>query len=654
MTYTKPFSLYLASLMLILGLMAVVTAPVRAADEAAVNTTGNAEAALHVLAYLSVDYPATVREGKIINAAEYAEQQEFATRLVALMEALPPGPQNARFQQQARQLLGLINARAEGDKIKAISSTLSNDLIVTFRVATAPRRLPDIQSAAVIFQAQCSGCHGAEGYGDGPDAVGLDPAPANFHDRERQDQLSLYGLYNTITQGVEGTAMRGFVGELDNEQRWALAFYVGRMAFPPEMVQQGEQRWSEKPLVDLSGLQTLTALSMADARARWGEDGPPVMAYLRNHPELLLPKASANLTLARQRLDDSLKAYTAGDRERAQSAAVAAYLEGFEPLENGLRTRDPQLVGKIELAMASYRQALRKGAGVETVRTRQQEILGLLDEAESRLQDERLSSDAAFFSALIILLREGLEAILILAAVGAVLIKAGRRDALRYLHAGWISALLLGGVTWVLANFVIGISGAGREITEGVTALLASAVLLYVGFWLHGKTQGQRWQQFVKQRIQTALHGGALWVLALVSFLAVYREVFETVLFYQALWLQSTEEAGSALLGGIATAAGVLVLLAWIILRSSLRLPLKLFFNVNATIMLVLAVAFAGHGVNSLQEAGYLPVDPVNFIHVALLGIYPNLETLLTQGVLLLIIGAIIWFEHRRQPPARA
>ncbi len=639
--FTSPLTLLLA---LLLGLTGGATNAFAADD-----TLQDAEAALHVLDYLGVDYPATVSDGKILNPSEYTEQVEFATRLTTLMAKLPASdPAAARMRDQARQVHELIQQRAPGKQLKSISTTMSNDLILTYKVATAPRHLPDLAQAAATFQTHCSGCHGSEGRGDGPDAVGLKPAPANFHDRARQDQRSLYGLYNTISQGVQGTAMRSFADELNGDQRWALAFYVGSLAYPQDLLERGANHWQQQPPKELSGLTTLTALTMNEAQGRWGDDGSAVFAYLRLHPEQLMPKASENLTLARAKLADSLKAFSTGDREAAQSAAVAAYLEGFEPLENGLRARDPDLVQQIEKAMADYRQALRKSTSTDSVQVKHDQALALLNQAEARMQDERLSSSAAFFSAFIILLREGLEAILILAAVAAVLIKSGRRDALRYLHAGWISALLMGGATWALASFVIGISGAGRELTEGITALLASAVLLYVGFWLHGKTQGQRWQQFVKERIHNALQGGALWMLALASFLAVYREVFETVLFYQALWLQSTAEASTALLGGIATAAGTLVLLAWIILRSSLRLPLRLVFNVNATIMLVLAVAFAGHGINNLQEAGHLPVDSVAFPHIGLLGIYPNLEALLTQGALLLLIGGILWIERRR------
>src|SRR4030095_1027657 len=125
----------------------------------------------------------------------------------------------------------------------------------------------------------------------------------------------------------------------------------------------------------------------------------------------------------------------------------------------------------------------------------------------------------------------GLEPLLGGAAIGALLVKTGRRDALPYVHAGWIGALALGGVTWVTASYVVTVSGAGREVTEGVTALVAAVMLLYVGFWMHRHAHAARWKTFLEGRVQAALSGRTLWTLASISLLAGYREAFETVVF---------------------------------------------------------------------------------------------------------------------------
>ena len=189
-------------------------------------------------------------------------------------------------------------------------------------------------------------------------------------------------------------------------------------------------------------------------------------------------------------------------------------------------------------------------------------IHALLDRAQDKLSGDGLSPATAFFSSLLILLREGLEAILVLAAIIAFVRKTGRREAMPWIHAGWIGAVALGVVTWFVAERVITISGANRELTEGITALIAAGMLLYVGYWLHSKSYAQAWQHFIRDQVSAALGKGTVWALAGVSFLAVYREAFEIVLFYQALWVQAGESGRHAVLGGVAAAAVLLALLA--------------------------------------------------------------------------------------------
>jgi len=209
-------------------------------------------------------------------------------------------------------------------------------------------------------------------------------------------------------------------------------------------------------------------------------------------------------------------------------------------------------------------------------------------------------------------------------------------------------ALLLGVATWVAATYVVDVSGASRELTEGITALFAAAVLLYVGFWLHDKLHAQRWKEFIETRVHGALNQGTVWSIALVAFVAVYREVFETVLFYQALWLQAGGDGRHMVVMGFLSAAAVLVVLSWLIFKFSVRLPLRLFFGINSVLLYVLAVVFAGKGVAALQEAGKLPVSPIDFPTIDVLGIYPNLQALGLQLLLILAAAVFLMLNRRR------
>jgi high-affinity iron transporter len=235
----------------------------------------------------------------------------------------------------------------------------------------------------------------------------------------------------------------------------------------------------------------------------------------------------------------------------------------------------------------------------------------------------------------------------------AFLKKAERRDVLRYVHAGWIAALAAGGLTWGLATYLIDISGASRELTEGFSAIFAAIVLLGVGIWMHRKSMAGRWQAYVKQMLSAALTRRSAMMLFALSFITVYREVFETVLFYAALW---SEGNGVYLLGGLGTGAAILGVIAVVLLRTSARLPISQFFAASSALVAVLAVVLTGKGVAALQEAGIFNTTPLSMPSIDFLGVYPSMQTVLAQILILLVIVASIVFNIRsqKQPVAQS
>jgi len=511
----------------------------------------------------------------------------------------------------------------------------------------APRQIPDLEPAAADFATHCAVCHGATGHGDGPTAKGLTPPPADLTDGARMGEHSLFGLYNTITVGVKGTAMVGFPA-LGEARRWALAFYVSTLGVPAAERERGAALWRDGGgRGELRDLRALVMATPKEVAARGGRDAAAVLAYLASDPAALATGRESPLDLSARLIGESLDAYRRGDVARAQQLAVTGYLEGFELVEGSLTGADSALKSRVEAEMLRYRTMLQSRAPRETVEAQARTILGLLDTARQRLDAARLSPVTTFSSSLVILLREGLEAILVLAALIAMLIKSGRREALRYVHAGWIAALALGGVTWLAASYVVTLSGASREVTEGVTALIAAGMLLYVGFWMHRNAQAARWTAYLRSQVEAALSGRTRWALASIAFLAVYREAFETVLFYQALWIEAGPSGRVAVLGGFATAAVGLVLLGWLILKMGLRLPVGWFFGVGAALMAVLAVVLAGKGIAALQQAGRLPVEPVDLPTIPSLGVYPTWLGVLTQLAIVVLIVAAVAYSRR-------
>ncbi len=598
--------------------------------------------------YVGVDYSAAVENGAVISEFEYGEMQEFSGLIEDQVHALPAGETRDRLLPLATQLRDAVNAKAEPADVASIAKAMTAILLRSPALAAVPGSTPDLDAAHAVYAQQCASCHGATGHGDGPAVTAdMEPAPTDFTDTERAHARSLYGLYNTITLGVEGTAMPSFE-HLDKELRWALAFMVGSLHADAATLSAGERAFASTPYAQMPDMNALTTSTLDDVAERQGAEAASMHAWLRSNPGALAAVQPEPLDVAVAGVQNSVALYANGDAEAAHDAAIDAYLEGFELVEAALSTTQSALVLEVENAMTGLRLAIRNGLPESEVRAAGERAVALLEQARASQDGESLSPGVAFVSALVIMLREGLEAILVLGAMGAFLNKTGRRDALPWLHGGWVVALAVGVLTWVVSNYIVTISGATREITEGVTALIAAGVLFYVGFWMHSRLSARRWQEFIQHGIQSALDQRGLWALAGISFIAVYREVFETVLFYQALWAQVTLPAAeSSLLAGAVSGAVIIVGLAWAIFRFGVRLPLKQFFGVTAAIMIALAVIFAGKGIAALQEAGRLPLDPIAFPRVELLGIYPTVQSLGVQVIVLAAALALIVYNAR-------
>lgn len=620
--------------------------PVAHADEA---SEREAQTILHMLDYLSVDYGGSVLFGKILNEGEYKEQAEFAAQSLKLINRLPDHPLLPNMIKDAQKLANDVADKARAEEVSVEAQELRKNIIVAYNIPVSPRQVPDSKRAVVLYQQLCVRCHGADGHGNGPESEMLIPKPANFHDATRMGKRSVYGLYNTITLGVAGTAMPTF-SQLSDDERWGLAFLASNFHNLPERMDLGRRLWENREFKGaIPNLVALTTLTANEVSIDYGDNTRAVFEYLRAEPHALVATRHATLLFATEQLDHAMASYRANNMTEAQRFAIAAYLEGFEPMEISLVNLNAQLRLDIEHEMMAIRKLIYDGVPAEELATKIEKAKLLLGQADELLREGKLSITGAFISSLFVLLREGLEAILVLAAVIAFVVKSGQRNALVYIHAGWGGALMLGILTWMAATWLIDISGAGREITSGVTALFASAMLIYVGFWLHDKTHARAWQKFLKDKVGAALEQKTVWALALIAFFAVYRELFETVLFYQALWTQTTLDTRPALWGGMMTGGLTLFAVGWGFFRFGIRLPLAPFFSATSILLAIMAVIFAGQGVASLQEAGIVEISPVNFISLPMLGVLPTTETLMTQVAVIGILILCYRIPIRRQ-----
>jgi len=629
------------ALRLILLALALCLSVTANAEEPDVRTTWR------LLDYIAVDYASAVSEGRVADEFEYREMVEFSDVVARQIAALPDTKDNQALIRRSDQLRALIANKEPAERVGRLARALAASLLTAYPVPLAPSQAPDLDRARTLFAQNCASCHGAAGSAPPAAMQALDPPPIDFTDIDRARQRSAFGLYQVITQGLEGTSMASFAS-LSDEDRWALAFHAGSIAF--EDVAKGERIWREDDGIRqlVPDLETLAALTPESLAEQIGEDRAlAVMAYLRANPDAVGQANDAgSLAFVRDTLDRSLSAYRAGNREEARQLALSAYLDGFEPLEALLATRDGGLMREVEQALGQFRAGIESGANPSELQQLRARIDSLLARAEEALAPEAASEISTFLGAFTILLREGIEALLVVIAMIAFVKKSHRFEVLPYVHGGWIAALLAGVATWVLATYFVSISGASREMTEGIGALLAAVILVSVGIWMHGKSQAEEWRRYIQEKMGKALSRGSAWFLFGLAFVVVYREAFETILFYAALW---NPQSSGIILAGALSAVALLALIAWAMLRYSRKLPITQFFRYSAILIAILAVILAGKGVGAFQEAGVLSATFIAGLpRLAELGFFPTVETIGAQ--LLTLLALIAGFRVSRSP----
>jgi high-affinity iron transporter len=236
----------------------------------------------------------------------------------------------------------------------------------------------------------------------------------------------------------------------------------------------------------------------------------------------------------------------------------------------------------------------------------------------------------------------------------AFLAKMGASDRRRHVNAGILAAIVASLLTALALETVFQLSAAHQEALEGATMVLATVVLFYVSYWLLSKMEVVKWTHFVKSKVHDAVTHGSALALGMAAFLAVYREGFETVLFYKALLISAGPTGAAApVLAGMLTGFVILVGVYVAVNRFGVRLPLKPFFAVTSAFLYYMALVFAGAGIAELQEGGFVPLTPVAGVpRVPAIGLHPTVETLTAQGVLVVLaLVALVWtfvIEPRR------
>lgn len=362
----------------------------------------------------------------------------------------------------------------------------------------------------------------------------------------------------------------------------------------------------------------------------------------------------------RIKIVDLLQQYKDGKYDEAFATSRSAYLDSYEGIEIPLRPIDPDFTLDMEIKFAELRNLIQQHKPYTEVETKAIEIRNGLDESERLVTGTGLIAPSlAFTTSFSIIFREGLESALIIGAILTYLEASRNAHYKKHVYFGIVISIIATIITWFIAQFVIEISGASKELIEAIAGISAVAVLFWVSFWILNKVETKKWIEFVKAKVWQATTTGSVMVFAMLSFFTVYREGFETVLFYQAM-LSFAKNMESFVILGLVLGLAVIISVVFIIRKLGKRLPLRVLFGLTMGIGAYMSIAFIGNAIREFQEVGYVStthmfgIIPRLEINLATMtGIHPTLETTIAQIVLLSIyvIGSlyILILQPRRK-----
>ena len=599
------------------------------------------------------EYRIGVADGRIVAQAEVDEARLFLQESRRAAASLPSRP-GITPATTVDSLLALVSAVAPPDSldgaVRAFAAALAGHYDVV--LDQLPAKAPSLARGAQIYRDNCAGCHGDAGAGNGALGAGLDPPPADLTRWADLSDQSPLDYYRRVSIGVVGTAMPAFEARLPAEDRWAVALYASTLRLPAAAGTVPDSLRSFGASGRMSDAQLLAALgtphdSSAAALAR--------LAAVRTATTETDLAAGAVLDQVRAQVESTYALAQTRD-PGAGPKALDAYMT-FEQVEREVRAKNPSLATELEAEFAALRTQAASPEPAELTRVRERIAVGL--ESAERTLSDAVSPANLFVQSFIIMLREGLEAILVVGALMTFLVKMGASDRRRDINLGVGAAVGASLLTAVALETVIHLSPGHREALEGATMVLATVVLFYVSYWLLSKMEVAKWNHFVKSKLHDALTSGSALALASAAFLAVYREGFETVLFYKALFVSGGSAVGAMPVVAGMVAGGVILVGVYVAIhRFGVRLPLKPFFGVTSAFLYSMAFVFAGKGIAELQEGGLvtttiLPGAP----RLPALGIYPTAESLAAQALLVVLaLVALTWtfvLEPRRVPPRK-
>ena len=362
-------------------------------------------------------------------------------------------------------------------------------------------------------------------------------------------------------------------------------------------------------------------------------------------------------------IDEGVSTFKAGDAKGGKDKINDAYYKHYEitGMEKQVMARiSGSRVSQVEMEFSLLKKAMtdNDSAAVDqhlsTLTNYIREDANTLDGYTGKAADSATDSSgtspwiAQFLPSLLVILREGMEAILVVAAVLAYLAKAGHKNKAPIVWGGVALALALSVGLAFLFSYVTSLAGANQELLEGFAALFAVVMLIWVSNWMINKSSNKAWDEYIKKQTDASLSSGSLLGLAFISFLAVLREGAETILFYVPIVAAAGDKVHYVWIG-LAVGLVALVVIYLLIQFAAVRIPLRPFFTITSLLMAFMAFTFTGSGIGELQEADVVSLTPISgFPTIDILGIYPRVENLAAQAIVLAIIVGLYFFGKAR------
>ncbi len=451
-------------------------------------------------------------------------------------------------------------------------------------------------------------------------------------DLEESKRLIIAAQFEDYRNGMMETAIRRYVSQIRDGQ---IQGEMGRIvrAINAKEIEEGAELEDALTRLKNSIYLALSDLPKEASALAQGVEAPKEESSKKDFSPVVIE--------LEKRMNSAIQKYEAGERAQAMSLVQDSYFDVFE--ESGMELKigavDNTLKTAIEATFSQIVALMKTEGNLAAIKEAIAVLNSQLKEGVKRL--EGTDTTMLFIYSLTIILREGIEALIVITAIIAYFIKSGNAHRLNIVYSALWTAIALSFVSAFVMNYLLKVSGEGREMLEGIVMLVAVFLLFYVGFWLLSSAHSKEWNRMIAQKVDMSLNNGAIYSLWSTVFLAVYREGAECVLFYQALFIDAGEASGyGAVISGFVLGVVLLVGIFYLLKTGAVRIPIRPFFIATSVLIFFMALIFSSKGVMELVEARvFEPTLIEGMPSVIWLGIYPYLEPLMLQVVIL--FGAI-------------